>query len=132
LVDLARQILAGEPIDLTMGYVNVIWQGDANAMALQSLVHGRSPAFALNIAGPETISVRRICEQLGELLGRKPIFTGTEDEQALLSNGRLGCELFGQPQVSIEQLCRWIAQWLKAGGELLGKPTKFQVRDGKF
>jgi len=132
LVDLARQIMAGEPIDLTMGYANVIWQGDANAMALQSLAHAASPAFVVNIAGPETLSVRQLCQQLGEMLGKTPIFAGTEDKNALLSNGSLGCQLFGQPQVPIEQLCQWIAHWLKTGGELLDKPTKFQVRDGKF
>lgn len=132
LVDLARQIVAGEPVDLTMGYVNVIWQGNANAMALQSLAHAASPPFVVNIAGPETLSVRRVCEQLGELLGQRPVFTGKEDDRALLSNGQLGLHLFGQPRVSIEQLCQWIAHWLKTGGELLGKPTKFQVRDGKF
>jgi nucleoside-diphosphate-sugar epimerase len=132
LVDLARQIAAGEPIDLTMGAVNVIWQGDANAMALQSLACAASPPFVVNIAGPETLSVRRVCEQLGQLLGKAPIFTGAEGTDALLSNGQLGQRLFGTPRVSIEQLCAWITDWLRSGGELLGKPTKFQVRDGKF
>jgi nucleoside-diphosphate-sugar epimerase len=132
LVDLARQILAGEPIDLTMGAVNVIWQGDANAMTLQSLGHGASPPFVVNIAGPETLSVRRVCEYLGEQLGKQPIFEGREGEGALLSNGQLGHRLFGYPTVPIQQLISWIADWLKRGGELLDKPTKFQVRDGKF
>jgi nucleoside-diphosphate-sugar epimerase len=132
LVDLARQILAGEPIDLSMGAVNVIWQGDANAMTLHSLAHASSPPFALNIAGPETLSVRRICEYLGQLLGAAPTFTGIESAEALLSNGQLGHRLFGYPRVPIQQLCQWIAHWLQSGGELLGKPTKFQVRDGKF
>jgi nucleoside-diphosphate-sugar epimerase len=132
LVDLARQILAGERIDLTMGAVNVIWQGDANAMALQSLAHATSPPIAVNIAGPETLSVRRVCEQLGELLGKPPRFTGSEGPEALLSNGQFGHRLFGYPRVSIQQLLHWIAAWLLRGGELLGKPTKFQVRDGKF
>jgi nucleoside-diphosphate-sugar epimerase len=132
LVDLARQILAGEPIDLTMGAVNVIWQGDANAMTLQSLAHATSPPFAINVAGPETLSVRRTCEQLGELLGKPPVFNGCEGPEALLSNGQLGQRLFGYPTVPIPQLISWIADWLKRGGELLDKPTKFQVRDGKF
>jgi hypothetical protein len=82
--------------------------------------------------GPETISVRRICQQLGKLLGQQPVFAGREGDQALLSNGQLGHRLFGYPRVPIEQLCRWIVQWLQSGGELLDKPTKFQVRDGKF
>lgn len=132
LVDLARQILAGEPIDLTMGAVNVIWQGDANAMTLQSLAHAASPPFVFNLAGPETLSVRRTCEHLGELFGKRPILTGSEGEAALLSNGQLGHQLFGYPSVPIQQLLGWIADWLQRGGELLGKPTKFQVRDGKF
>jgi nucleoside-diphosphate-sugar epimerase len=132
LVDLALQVMAGQPIDVTMGYVNVIWQGDANAMALQSLGQAVWPPFVVNIAGPETLSIRHIGQQLGELLGRQPIFIGTEDDRALLSNGSLGCQLFGQPRVPTDQLCRWIAHWLKIGGELLNKPTKFQVRDGKF
>jgi nucleoside-diphosphate-sugar epimerase len=132
LVDLARQILAGEPIDLSMGAVNVIWQGDANAMTLQSLTHATSPPFVVNIAGPETLSVRRLCEQLGDLLGQPPHFTGCEGPDSLLSNGQLGHRLFGYPQVPLQQLLLWIADWLKSGGQLLGKPTKFQVRDGKF
>ena len=132
LVDLARQVLADEPIDLTMGAVNVIWQGDANAMTLQSLAHAGSPPFVVNVAGPETLSVRGVCEHLGELLGKRPIFHGAEGPEALLSNGQLGHKLFGYPRVSIRQLCEWIAAWLKRGGEVLDKPTKFQVRDGKF
>ena len=132
LVDLAQQILAREPIDLTMGAVNVIWQGDANAMTLQSLAHATSPPFAINVSGPEILSVRRTCEQLGELLGKPPVFAGSEGPDALLSNGQLGHRLFGYPRVAIGQLLAWIADWLKGGGELLGKPTKFQERDGKF
>jgi nucleoside-diphosphate-sugar epimerase len=132
LVDLARQIQASEPIDLSMGAVNVIWQGDANAMTLQALAAAASPPLVVNIAGPETLSVRRIGQQLGELLAKQPVFTGDEGPTALLSNGQLAHRLFGYPQVPIQTLCRWIAHWLTSGGELLGKPTKFQVRDGKF
>jgi nucleoside-diphosphate-sugar epimerase len=132
LVDLGRQILAGEPIDLTTAAVNVIWQGDANAMTLQSLAHAASPPFVINIAGPETLRVRDLCQQLGELLGKSPLFAGHEASDALLSNSQLSKRLFGPPRVSSQQLCRWTADWLKRGGSVLGKPTKFQVRDGKF
>ncbi|MCI0360102.1 MAG: NAD-dependent epimerase/dehydratase family protein [Planctomycetaceae bacterium] len=132
LVDLARQILRGEPIDVSMGAVNVIWQGDASAMTLQAFGRCDSPPFVVNVAGPETLSVRRICHQLGDLLGKSPTFTGAEGSEALLSNGQLGHQIFGYPRVSIRQLCEWIADWLKAGGDVLDKPTKFQVRDGKF
>jgi hypothetical protein len=132
LVDLARQILRGEPIDLSMGAVNVIWQGDANAMALQAFGRCDSPPFVVNVAGPETLSVRRTCQQFGELLDKSPVFTGVEATEALLSNGQLGHQLFGYPRVSIRQLCEWIAAWLHQGGDVLDKPTKFQVRDGQF
>jgi nucleoside-diphosphate-sugar epimerase len=132
LVDIARQVLSGEPIDLSMGAVNVIWQGDANAMTLQSLAHAASPPFVINVAGPETLSVRRIAEHFGKLLGREPQFEGLEGTEALLSNGQLGHQMFGYPRVSIRQLCEWIADWLTRGQPLLDKPTKFQVRDGTF
>jgi dTDP-4-dehydrorhamnose reductase len=132
LVDLARQVQACEPIDVSMGAVNVIWQGDANAMTLQALGRAWSPPFVVNVAGPETLSIRRMCEYFGELQGKRPTFTGVESSEALLSNGQLGHELFGYPRVSIRQLCGWIADWLKRGQPLLDKPTKFQVRDGTF
>jgi nucleoside-diphosphate-sugar epimerase len=132
LVDLARQILAGESIDVSMPAVNVIWQGDANAIALQSLAHAASPPFVLNIAGNETLRVRDLATQLGTLLGNQPTFTGAEGPDALLSNSQLSQRLFGPPRISTDQLLYWTAHWLKSGGPLLDKPTKFQVRDGKF
>lgn len=132
LVDLAQKIWAGEPVDLAMGHCNVIWQGDANAMALASLSCAASPAFVLNVAGPELLSVRRICEQLGQLMDRKVVFSGTESPDALLNNGQKGHRLFGYPRVSVEQLLRWIAAWVRGGGEHMGKPTHFEVRSGRF
>lgn len=132
LVDLAQQVLAGKPIDVTMGTMNVIWQGDANAMALAALDHAASPPFVLNVAGPELLSVRRVCEQFGELFDKPVQFVGDEAPNALLNNGQLGHRLFGYPRVGVQQMVRWIADWLTRGGELLGKPTHFEVRDGKF
>jgi nucleoside-diphosphate-sugar epimerase len=132
LVDLARQILAREPIDLSMPAVNVIWQGDANAIALQSLARAASPPFILNIAGPETLRIRDLAAQLGALLNKQPALTGAEPSDALLSNSQLSQRLFGPVRVSADQLLHWTAHWLTSGGPLLGKHTKFQVRDGKF
>jgi nucleoside-diphosphate-sugar epimerase len=132
LVDLAHQIVAGEPIDLAMGAVNVLWQGDANAMALQALGEAASPPFVVNVAGPETLSIRRLSEQLGQLLGKRPAFVGSEGTEALLSNGQLGHRRFGYPRVPIERLVGWVAEWIRDGGERFDKPTKFQVRDGQF
>jgi uncharacterized protein YbjT (DUF2867 family) len=115
-----------------MGNLNAIWQADANAMTLRAFDHVASPPFVLNVAGPELLSVRRVAEQLGRLLGQPVTFRGAESPDALLSNGQLGHRLFGYPRVSAGQMIGWIADWVKRGGASLGKPTHFEVRDGRF
>jgi nucleoside-diphosphate-sugar epimerase len=130
--DLAQQVLAGQPIDLTMGYFNAIWQGDSNAMTLRAFDYAAAPPFVVNVAGPEKLSVRWVAEESGRLMDKPVQFVGTEASDAFLSNGQLGYELLGKPQVTIECLMRWIADWQLRGGPMLGKPTHFQTRDGKF
>lgn len=132
LVDVARKVWAGEPVDVTMGVANVIWQADANAMALASLDNASSPAFVVNAAGPEMVSIRRAATQFGELMGKEVTITGCEAPDGILSNGQLGHSLFGYPRVGVWQLMQWIAAWTMRGGESLGKPTHFEARDGKF
>jgi len=132
LVDLGQKILAGAPIDLGMGWFNTLWQGDANAMTLRCFDHVTSPPAVLNLTGPETLNVRQTCEELGKLLGHRPIFTGKEAATALLSNAGQAFRLFGKPRVSAEQLLSWVAAWLQQGGPTLNKPTHFEARDGKF
>ncbi|MCC7351081.1 MAG: NAD-dependent epimerase/dehydratase family protein [Phycisphaerales bacterium] len=132
LVDMARKVWAGQPIDLAMGNFNVIWQGDANAMSLLTLSTAASPAFALNVAGPEIMSVRRVCEQFSQLMNKPVEFVGTEAPDALLSNGQLGHHLFGYPRIGAQQMIQWVADWIMRGGADLGKPTHFETRDGKF
>jgi nucleoside-diphosphate-sugar epimerase len=132
LVDLAQKVWGSVPIDLKMGTFNVIWQGDANAMALASPAQASAPAFVLNIAGPETLSVRRTCQQLGQIMGREVQFVGTEANDALLNNGQMGHRLYGYPRVGVEQMTRWIAGWVMRGGRTLNKPTHFEARSGKF
>jgi nucleoside-diphosphate-sugar epimerase len=133
LVDIAQRVLVGEPVDVTMGAVNVIWQGDANSAILQSFALCASPPAVLNVAGPEVLSVRWVAERFAELLGvPPPRIVGTEAETALLSDATQMTERFGQPSVPVEQLMEWTARWLRDGGALLGKPTGFQVRDGRF
>jgi hypothetical protein len=132
LVDLALRVQGGQAIDLTMGHLNAIWQADANAMALRAFDRVATPPFVLNIAGPETLSVRRVGQQLGQLLGKDVAFTGNEASDAFLSNGQLGHRLFGYPRIGVQQLLHWIADWVQRGGASLGKPTHFEVRDGKF
>lgn len=132
LVDLARQIVAGTPIDLTMGHANVIWQGDANAMSLAALREASSPPYVVNIAGREELSVREVCVALADRMGRAVQFTGTEAGDALLSNGSRGWTDLGSPQVALTQVIEWTADWVARGGSSLGKPTHFESRDGRF
>jgi nucleoside-diphosphate-sugar epimerase len=132
LVDVAQRVLAGEPIDVTMGHFNTIWQGDNNAMTLRAFAHAASPPLVVNVTGPETLSVRRVAEQMGELLDRPIRCVGTEAPDALLSNAGRAYRLFGQPRVSASQMIRWIADWCRRGGATLNKATHFDVRDGKF
>ena len=132
LVDIASKVHKQETIDLTMGYANVIWQGDANDMILRSLEYGNSPASQLNISGAEVISVREIAEQFGNLMNKKVIFSGHEAETALLVDVSKGHTLLGKPNVRVDQLIKWTANWVANDHRLLGKATHFEVRDGKY
>lgn len=133
LVDICQRVLAGEPVDVTMGSVNVIWQGDACAAILASFGMCASPPVVLNVTGPERVQVRWVAERFAELLGRAaPRITGTEAPTALLSDASRMVDLFGEPDVPIDQLLVWTAEWVGAGRPLLGKPTGFQTRDGRF
>jgi nucleoside-diphosphate-sugar epimerase len=132
LVDIARKVWAGAPLDVTMGYANVIWQGDANAMAIRCLEIASNPPVALNVTGIELLSVREVARQLGQAFGKEPVVTGQEAPMALLSNARKMVELMGEPEVSTETLIAWVAEWMKSGGNLLNKPTHFEVSDGRY
>jgi dTDP-4-dehydrorhamnose reductase len=132
LVDIAQRILAGEPVDLSMGHFNTIWQGDANAMALRSLEFASSPPWIVNATGPETLSVRAVAQRLATRLDRTARFSGAEAGTALLSNTQLGIERLGPPRVDAELLIDWVADWVARGGTSLGKPTHFESRDGRF
>ncbi|QDU95548.1 NAD-dependent epimerase/dehydratase family protein [Lignipirellula cremea] len=132
LVDIAQQVWAETPIDVSMGYANVIWQADACAMTLAALGETTSPPFVLNVAGPERLSIRETALQFGDLLGKRVEIVGQEQPSALLNNGEAGHRRFGSPRVTADQIIRWIAAWISSGGRLLGKPTRFEVRDGKF
>lgn len=132
IVDVATKIKAGEPIDLAMGAFNAIWQQDANAIAIASLGLADQPASVINIAGPEILSIRRVAEQLADAMGVSVGFVGTESPDAFLSNAQKSFALFGYPTVSIRTLIHATAAWVKDGGSLLGKPTHFETRDGKY
>ncbi|MGA4987773.1 NAD-dependent epimerase/dehydratase family protein [Nonomuraea bangladeshensis] len=132
LVDLAQKVLAGQPVDLTTGQVNVVWQGYANEVTLRSLLLADVPPYVLNVTGPELISVRQAALALGEALGKEPVFTGEPAPTALLSNASRCHRLFGYPELTPAELIEHTARWVTDGGPLLGKPTKFDRRDGRF
>jgi nucleoside-diphosphate-sugar epimerase len=132
LVDLATQIAAGQPVDLGMGHFNTIWQRDAYALALLALDHLEVPPWVFNLTGPERLSVRDVGQRLAERLGVAVAFCGAEGGSALLSDGSRGFAALGRPSVSAEQLIDGVAAWVKRGGRLLGKPTHFESRDGRF
>jgi dTDP-4-dehydrorhamnose reductase len=132
LTDVALKVWNGEPVDVSMGYVNVIWQGDANALAIAALARAATPPYVVNVTGPLRLLVRDVVGDLGALLGRAPVVTGTEAPDALLSDtARMRTEL-GEATVDYWTLVSWVAEWIKRGGRMLGKATKFEVRDGKF
>ena len=126
LVDLAQKVYDGAEIDLTMGHVNVIWQGDASAMTLAALADAASPPWVVNVAGPEILSVREVCQQFGRLFGKPVRLTGCEPSDALLNNGEMAHRRYGPPQVSVEQMMRWIAHWMAAGGPTLEQADAFR------
>jgi len=132
LVDIAQHVLTGRPVDLAMGYFNVIWQGDSNAMTLRAFDHVDVPPRPLNVTGLERLSLRQVAERFGKIFGKPVHLTGVEAADALLNDARQGQKLLGQATVGVEQMLQWIADWLLNGGATLDKPTHFEVRDGKF
>lgn len=132
LHDIASKVLSGQPIDLTTGHVNVIWQGDANALALRSLLHCDTPAAALNVTGPETLPVRRLAEWFGARYGKTPQFVGAEAPTAWLSDASKSFGLMGYPKVALETMMEWVADWVARDMPSLNKPTGFEVRSGAY
>ena len=132
ILDVATKVMRGTPVDVTMGHVNVVWQGYASSVALQSLELAASPPRILNVTGPEIVSIRWMAERFGELLGKKPKIVGEEAPNALLSNAAQCFKLFGYPQVSVDTVIEWVAHWMMSSGKTLGKPTHYETRDGKF
>ena len=132
LVDIALKVKDNNTVDLTTGYFNVIWQGDANNMVLRSIELANSPATILNVSGLETLSVRDIADEFGKQFKTDVRFSGKEASTALLNNPLKAVNLFGKPKVSVETMIEWIAKWIKDENRLLSKPTHFEVRDGKY
>ena len=132
LRDIADRVRNRSPIDLAMGYVNVIWQRDANSIALRLLEHCSVPPLTLNVTGTEALSVRAIAGRFGRAFGVEPVFSGNEEPTALLSDSRHCAALVGPPPTGLDEMVDRIAEWMLAGGSGLGKPTHFEERGGSF
>jgi len=132
LVDIAQRVKRGDAVPLAVGFVNVIWQGDANRIALECLARAASPPYVVNVTGSRKLSVREIAERFATRFGTTASFDGREGPDALLSDtGRMQRD-FASPAVSFDEMIGWVADWIDAGGSTLGKPTKFEARDGRF
>jgi nucleoside-diphosphate-sugar epimerase len=132
LHDIATKILSGKPIDVSLGHVNFIWQGDASAQALRCLAHCDTPTSPINVSGHDILSVRDLAARFGALLGRDPVIVGTEQPTAWLTDTSQAVKLFGLPIVDTAQLIDWTADWVARAMPSLGKPTKYEVRDGRY
>ena len=132
LHDVASTVFAGQPLDLTMGHADVIWQGDANEQSLRLLAHCTTPATPINITGPRHTRIRWLAEEFGKRLGKTPLFSGREANTAWLEDTSKAQALFGEPRVPIGAMIDWVADWVQRGGASLGKPTHFSTRDGKY
>jgi nucleoside-diphosphate-sugar epimerase len=131
LRDIADRVKQGALVDVAMGKVNLIWQRDANAVALRALEHCASPPLVLNVTGT-ALEVRWLAAELGKRFRTTPRFVNEERETALLSNPERMQGLFGMPSVGIELMLDRVAEWVLGGGRSLGKPTHFEERSGKF
>ncbi|GGG19581.1 NAD-dependent epimerase/dehydratase family protein [Paenibacillus abyssi] len=132
LLEIAKAVNEGRPVNVAMGHANVIWQGDANAMALRCLTSCSNPPNIVNITGPETMSIRWAAAEFAARLGKNAIIEGTESETALLNNASKSHQMFGYPSVPLLQMIDWMAEWVQLGGATWNKPTHFQERKGKF
>jgi hypothetical protein len=132
LHDIAGKVLQGTPIDVSLGHVNFIWQGDASSQALRCLAHCDTPTSPINVTGPEILAVRDLAAKFGQRLGRAPVIVGKEEPTAWLTDTSQAVKLFGLPVVDTEQLISWTADWVSRSMPSLGKPTKYEVRDGRY
>lgn len=131
LQEIASWVLQGREIPLETGRVNIMWQGDAINQFGRLLKHCEIPTTPINIGMPEPVSVRDVAGLFGNIFGLEPTFIG-EERECLSVNCGEAAKLLGNPVVSLEVMVGWVAEWVKSGKPILGKPSKFEVRTGVF
>jgi len=132
LQEIAQAVHDGAPIPLAMGHASVIWQRDVAVYALRSLKLADTPPRKLNITGPEIVSIRWLAERFGERFGKAPVFAGTETATAYVMDGSALQSEFGYPTTTLHQMIDIVADWVAGSNPTIGKPTRFQQRDGAF
>lgn len=132
LHDIGKAVLDGTPVQLDSGHCNIIWQRDANDIALRSLALADNPAVPLNLSGPDVVRVRDLALAFAEMFGKEPVFEGNEQPEAWIIDTSKQQQLYGKPEVDVQTMVKWVAAWLSQGGRTLGKPTHFEVRDGTY
>jgi hypothetical protein len=132
MVDIAQKVFRGEPVDVTMGHFNCIWQGDANEFIIRAVAEAKAPPWTVNLTGTRILSVRQTALDFGKLFGRAVQFTGGEASTALVSNAGRAQALWGEPPTALTAVMDWTADWIQRGGRVLNKPTHFEVRDGRY
>ena len=90
------------------------------------------PTSPINVSGHEILGVRDLAAKLGALLNRDPVIVGAEQPTAWLTDTSQATKLFGLPIVDTERLIAWTADWVARSMPSLGKPTKYEVRDGRY
>jgi len=132
LVDIAAKVFNNQPVDVTTGYFNGIWQGDAADRIIRCLPLASSPPEILNLTGPETASVREVAHKFGQLMDKEVTIAGKENGLGYLANIKKASLIFDDPSVTMDKIIEWVAHWVQKGGESLDKPTHFETQDGKY
>ena len=132
IVDLTLKIISGEPIDLSTPAVNLIWQRDANDYIVRAIAAAQSPPMIFNVTGAGTVMIRELASEIAGILNKQPVFMEKEEGGCLLSDASRCFERFGLPPTGLHEMVSMIVSWVAAGKEILSKPTKYDVRDGKF
>ncbi len=132
LDDIGRAIWEGRKVNNTVGYFNAIWQGDVTANALRSLELADNPPVVLNVTGPEVASVEETAHEMARLMGKRVVFNGEAGKWNYLSDSSKMCQLFGKPSISLAELIHMQADWISHGGRSIGKPTHYEVNNGRF
>lgn len=131
LTDLALRVHRGDAVPLDTSWVNLIWQGDANRLALRAISEACTPATVLNVTGA-AVPVKELAEALAARLGKVAHFTGEPQNSVLTADITALRRRLPTEFLPLDTLLNWTAEWVASGKRLLNKPTGFEQRDGRY